>query len=148
MKYIGIFLLLFTFLFNSSIGDDVLSDNIELNAIVITLESGSATFDYYVAAFNEYAKQNNLNVTMTLQQITEKDAHYSLYNTGYMIENMLKKKNSKYDIYFFDNSYTTNYGPYLLNLEDYIEPEHINMYNQEVLSFVARDRDRLVALVN
>jgi len=127
-------------------GENIFLDNVELNALVITLESGSATFDYYVASFNEYAKQNNLNITINLQQITENDSHYSLYNTGYMIENMLKKKNSKYDIYFFDNSYTKDYGPYLLNLEEYIEEDHINMYNQEILSLVARDGEHLVAL--
>jgi len=141
MKYIGILLLLFIYLFSSSIGQ-----NVELNALVVTFESGSSTFDYYVDTFNKYSKENNLNVKINLEQITEKNPHYTLYNNGYIIENLLKKS-TKYDIYFFDNEYTQEYGPYLLNLKDHIEEKHINMYNPEILSVIAYYNEHLVGLV-
>jgi len=56
---------LFIYLFNSSKGEEINSKNdqiIKLNAVVNTLSSGSFTFAYYVDSFNEYAKNNNLNI--------------------------------------------------------------------------------------
>ncbi|ORX96083.1 hypothetical protein LY90DRAFT_520239 [Neocallimastix californiae] len=55
---------------SSSTEQEINSKNdqiIELNAAVYTLSSGSGTFNYYVDSFNEYSKNNNLNITIKLE---------------------------------------------------------------------------------
>jgi len=68
-------------------------------------------------------------------------------NLGIMVEGLLKKKKSKYDIFFFDNSLTSTYGPYLLDMSKHLEKDHINMYNKHILSQVGYYKDKLVGLV-
>jgi len=149
MKILRIIVFLLVYLISSSIEQSVNSENdeIELNALVITLASGSETFRYYTECFNKYSKENNLNVKLNLEQITDQNSTYSLYNSGYMIETLLKKKKSKYDMFFFDNTYTDQYAPYLLDMKDLLPKDHIEMYNQEVLSLIALKNGRLVAMV-
>jgi len=67
-------------------------------------------------------------------------------NLGIMVEGLLKKKKSKYDIFFFDNSLTSTYGPYLLDMSKHLEKDHINMYNKHILSQVGYYKDKLVGL--
>ncbi|ORY31687.1 hypothetical protein LY90DRAFT_76374 [Neocallimastix californiae] len=64
-----------------------------------------------------------------------------------MIESLLKKS-SKYDLYFYDNAYTQTYGPYLLDLKQYLPKEHIDIYNSELLSQSCEYENKLVGLVN
>jgi len=45
------------------------------------------------------------------------------------VGSLLNKKSEKYDIFLYYASYTKEYGPHLLNLEEWIPKEHINMYD-------------------
>jgi len=128
--------------------DDQDSEIIELNALVCTLDSGMVTFNYYRDKFNEYAKKNNKNISMNLTIISNTNSTYYLGSLGYMIENLLKKETSKYDLFFFDNTYTSDYGPYLLDLTDLIPKEHIDMYDEQIISQIGRYKNKLVALVS
>ncbi|OUM57162.1 hypothetical protein PIROE2DRAFT_17922, partial [Piromyces sp. E2] len=147
----GIFFLLLIFIINSSIESSINSNeknnqNIKLNLIGYSLDSGSASFTYYVNSFNEYSKENNLNITLNFNLISNTNTTFSLDNLGNMIDDLLIKQTTKYDLFFYDNTLTSNYGPHLLNLNKWIPKEHIEMYNQQILSQIAYYGDNLVGI--
>jgi len=147
---IFIIICLFIYLVSSSTEQEINSKNdqiIELNAAVYTLSSGSGTFNYYVDSFNEYSKNNNLNITIKLEMMTELNSDFSLNNENDRTQYLLNKKHSKYDIFFFDNMYTSQNAPYLLKLDQYLPKEHIDMYNKHILSQIGYHEGHLVALV-
>jgi len=121
--------------------------NIELTAMAYSIDNGGASFNNYVESFNEYSKENNLNITLKINFISSINSTLSFNNMGLMVENLLRKKTTKYDILFYDNSLTSIYGPYLLNLSKWLPKEHIDMYNKDILSLLAYYNGNLVGLV-
>ena len=63
------------------------------------------------------------------------------------IESLLLKKSKKYDLLYFDNTYTTTLGRYFLNLEDYIPIEHINNYKDGIALQTCYYDNHLIGLV-
>lgn len=57
------------------------------------------------------------------------------------------KKDTKYDIYFYDISYIIDYDKYLINLREYLPESHIDMYNLEILKDYCTQNDKLIGLV-
>jgi len=60
----------------------------------------------------------------------------------------MERKNNKYDLYFFDNSYTTHYGEYLLDLSKYISKNFVDIFDPNVISQTCLYENKLVSLVN
>ena len=79
--------------------------------------------------------------------MTQKNFTLSIENSATMIESLLMKKNSKYDIFFYDNSYIYRYYPYLLDLSIDIPEDHINMYDMDIFSQVCMYQDKVVGFV-
>jgi len=68
-----------------------------------------------------------------------------------MVENLIMRKSSKYDIYFFDNIYTYRFCNKLLNLLKINDPELkelIELYKPGVASRSCVCNDRWVGFVN
>jgi len=65
-----------------------------------------------------------------------------------MVETLLKKKDDRYDIYFYDCVYSRRFKDYFVNLKENISEDHIGMYNQEIISQSCMVNDKLVGLVN
>ena len=101
----------------------------------------------YVDDFNQYTKENNINIQAELTLMTINTVSNSLGNSYLMIEQLLKKKNNKYDIYFYDVSYGKQYSPYLIDLKKVLPEEHINMYNKYILAEICINDDKLIGLV-
>jgi len=121
--------------------------NIELSAICYSLDNAGESFNHYTNYFNEYSKKNDLNIIIKLNFISSTNSTLSFNNMGIMMEDLLSKKSSKYDIVFYDNSLTSLYGPYLINLSKWLPKEHIDMYNKEILSLTGYYDNYLVGLV-
>ncbi|ORX86586.1 hypothetical protein BCR32DRAFT_240855 [Anaeromyces robustus] len=121
------------------------SKELELNAFAYTVDFNGIGFKLYVDGFNEYAKDNNLDIHINLNLMTHNNSTISIQNSSLMVESLLKKKKNKYDIYFFDNTYTRQYCSYLLDLNVRLPKEHIEMYDKNILSQVCRCEDKLVA---
>ncbi|ORX72573.1 hypothetical protein BCR32DRAFT_250021 [Anaeromyces robustus] len=122
------------------------SEGIELNVFAYTIDDSGYTYKVYVDGFNQYAKENNIDVKAVLNLMTRNNFTASLENSYLMVESLLKKKNNKYDIYFYDNSYVKKYSPYLLDLKKVIPEEHINMYDENILAQGCKNNDKLVGL--
>eukprot|EP00833_Pecoramyces_ruminatium_P000409 jgi/Orpsp1_1/1174441/evm.model.c7180000050111.1 len=65
---------------------------------------------------------------------------------GSMVESLLKRKSKKYDLFFYDNTYTPKFGPYLLNLNEWVSESHIKMFDQSIISQTCMHNDNLVGL--
>eukprot|EP00833_Pecoramyces_ruminatium_P004175 jgi/Orpsp1_1/1178207/evm.model.c7180000064420.1 len=76
----------------------------------------------------------NLNFTVTMG------------NSSEMIESLLKKRNNKYDIYFYDNMYAKRYCPYLLDLKKKLPRDHLMMYDEHIISEICGCQDKIVGL--
>ncbi|ORY61097.1 periplasmic binding protein-like II [Neocallimastix californiae] len=88
------------------------------------------SYKLLINKFNEYSIENNLNITLSLNLISKENSTLTDYELA--IESLLLKKSKKYDLLYFDNTYTTTLGRYFLNLEDYIPIEHINNYKDGI----------------
>eukprot|EP00833_Pecoramyces_ruminatium_P005016 jgi/Orpsp1_1/1179048/evm.model.c7180000067718.1 len=122
------------------------SNGIILNAIAYSLDEIGIPFISYVDEFNKYAKENNIDINIQLNLMTRINFTMSIDSSVVMFETLLKKKNNKYDIYFFDNSYTKIFQPYLLDLNKKLPDDHINMYDKNILSQVCRYQNKLIGL--
>jgi len=64
-----------------------------------------------------------------------------------MIETLLRNKKNKYDLYYFDYTYTPILGSYLLDLNDRIPNNLLKIFNSNVLLNECSIEDKLVGLV-
>jgi len=98
MKYINILFSLLIYFIGYSVElrkkDDTSTSKepIELNALVISVDSGSSTFNYYVDTFNEYSIANDLNVKIKINMISNLNSTYTYDNMAIYIGDLLKKK--------------------------------------------------------
>ncbi|ORX84845.1 hypothetical protein BCR32DRAFT_266083 [Anaeromyces robustus] len=122
------------------------SKEIELNVLAYTVDDGIAV-KTYIDGFNQYAKDNNIDINAVLNIMTGKKFIESFDNHYFMIESLLKKKNNKYDIYFYDITYIKNYSPYLLDLKDLIPKEHLSMFDENILSQMCYYEDELPSTI-
>jgi len=118
-----------------------------LNIIAYTIEGNGPMLSAYVDDFNQYTKENDIDIQAELNLMTINTVSNSLGNSYLMIEQLLKKKNNKYDIYFYDVSYGNQYSPYLIDLKEVLPEEHINMYNKYILTEICTNNDKLIGLV-
>jgi len=112
------------------------------------ISSESDPYSFLVDKFNEYSEANNLDVTIKLTLVSKNNFTSSDEDYPSTVEALLKKKLFTYDLYFYDNAYSAKYGEYLINLYDYLSPEHIEMYHSDILSNSCIYNDKLVGLVN
>ncbi len=62
--------------------------------------------------------------------MTEKDGK-SGYNGYDSTLTFFEKKNNKYNIFVYDMFYIKIYSPYLLNLNNHLQKEHLELYSSE-----------------
>eukprot|EP00833_Pecoramyces_ruminatium_P013756 jgi/Orpsp1_1/1187788/evm.model.d7180000060183.1 len=96
--------------------------------------------------FNKYAKNNNLDITLKLTALTLSSTTSYINNYNSMIETLLKKHSKKYDIFFYYGSYTTKYGPYFVDLEQYLSKEHIEKFDSNTLNKICIYNNKVVSL--
>jgi len=136
--YIYLFLPLLLFFKNEAYGKTVIN-------VVGSAENDQDTlYITMINDFNQYAEENNLDIYLNLKVVKSSSDNFEAY--GSMVEQLLKKKSNKYDLYYFDNAYTQKYGQYLYNLRKLLPKEHIDMYHQNLLSYTCKYEDKLVGL--
>ncbi|KAL6635675.1 hypothetical protein U3516DRAFT_529780, partial [Neocallimastix sp. 'constans'] len=99
-----------------------------------------------IEKFNEYSENNNLNIYINLNLITSLNSTANVDNFGFMIETLLRNKKNKYDLYYFDYTYTPILGSYLLDLNDRIPNNLLKIFNSNVLLNECSIEDKLVGL--
>ncbi|ORX83231.1 periplasmic binding protein-like II [Anaeromyces robustus] len=130
---------------NTNTNNSNKNGNIVLNAVAYADGKFNEIYLSMVNDFNEYSEKNNLNITVKINVHSTADLK-NFESFAFSVESLLIKKSNKYDIYYYDNSYTQKYGPYLLDLKEYLPEEHIKMYNQEIVEKSCIYKDKLVGL--
>jgi len=119
---------------------------VTINAIGYTYQYSAEKFNKYADGFNNYAKMNNLDITLNINLLTNMNTTYSLDNMGSMIENLLKRQTDKYDIFFYDIAYTKRYGQYLLDLEEILPSKIIDEFDKSIISQTSYYDNTIVGL--
>jgi len=100
-----------------------------------------------VKKFNKYSKENNLEIDLKLNIFTEDNYTGSYFSYGDVIESVLKKSKTKYDIYTYDNAFVLKFGSYFLDLKEYLSEDLIKLYNKKIISYTCIYKNKLIALV-
>jgi len=97
--------------------------------------------------FNKYAeeKQWDISINMVIYKSYENFTNQESFATA--VDQLLKKKSNKYDLYYYDNAYTPQYGKYLLDLRKYLPKEYIDMYQPKLIEKTCEYENKLVGLV-
>ena len=104
-------------------------------------------FSPLVDYFNAFAKENNIDITVNLELfISNKTTSTTDYFVS-VIDTLLKKHSPKYDIYFYDNIYTIRYSQHFIDLKEYLEKEHIDLYPNVLKSEAFSYNNKLIGLV-
>jgi len=96
-------------------------------------------------AFNVYSRENNLNIDLNINILTPDNSTSAINSYGSTVDSLLKRKSTKYDLYFYYASYTNKYGKHLLDLNEYLPQEYINLFGEEILTCSTHD-NKLVGL--
>jgi len=127
----------------------IVKSTITLNAIAFSQNGGVGVYEPLINQFNEYSKENYLDINIHLNLFSELNATTEVTDYEEMLDALFLKKNTKYDIIFFDNIYTTRFGPHLLNLNGSISDEILNLYKPGIASqSCIYGEDKWVGLVN
>jgi len=78
------------------------------------------------------------------------DSNFTMEVTNYesILISMFQKQSPKYDIIFYDNIYSVQFGPHLVPLNDKLSNEHIKMYLEGVASQTCIYNKNLIGLVH
>jgi len=120
---------------------------VEINAVAMSLNGIGELFGPIIEDFNRYSQKNNLKIHVNLDLYTEKNSTFVVSDYESLIDTLIKKKNNKYELYFYDNIYSSKFGRYLLNLEDFLPKEHIDMYKPGIASQSCVYKKKWVGLV-
>eukprot|EP00833_Pecoramyces_ruminatium_P009874 jgi/Orpsp1_1/1183906/evm.model.c7180000087172.2 len=117
-----------------------------LNAIAFSATGGSDLFTNIINDFNEYALKNELNIIIDLNLVDDSNFSLTVENYEEMLMAIFEKKNTKYDIIFYDNIYTLKFGAHLIELDDILPKDHIDMYLDGIAKQTCIFNEKIVAL--
>ncbi|ORX81335.1 periplasmic binding protein-like II, partial [Anaeromyces robustus] len=105
-----------------------ISKTVIINALAFTKNEEVQIYTFLVNRFNNYSKKNNLNITVNLNLLSPANSTAESLDFFTSIDSYLRKKSTKYDIYFYENIYTTKFEPHFINLKEWLPKEHIDMF--------------------
>ncbi|ORX83189.1 periplasmic binding protein-like II [Anaeromyces robustus] len=120
--------------------------SLTLNAVAFHFDGNTLIYSSLVDDFNQYSKENNLDISIKLNLLTSLNSTNSFTDFGSMIEALLKKKTNKYDLYFYDSVYISKYYDHLLDLYDLIPEEHLIKFDPNIVSKFSIYKNKLVGL--
>ncbi|ORX79253.1 periplasmic binding protein-like II [Anaeromyces robustus] len=107
---------------------------VTVNAITFSFAEKAYIYPILMNAFNDYSKKEELGIDLKITVFTPENST-SLYNEyGATVGTLLSKKSTKYDMYFYYSAYVSDYGPHLLNLDEWLPKEHIENHDSGILS--------------
>ncbi|OUM59998.1 hypothetical protein PIROE2DRAFT_14335 [Piromyces sp. E2] len=81
-----------------------------------------------VNSFNEYSTKNDLDIEIHLDLFTPANATRHTEDFCSVIDQFLQKRSTKYDIYFYNNIYTSRFEPHFVDLNELLPKNHTDMY--------------------
>ncbi|KAG4090153.1 periplasmic binding protein-like II [Neocallimastix lanati (nom. inval.)] len=99
-----------------------------LYALAFTQLGESEIYTFLINNFNKYSKENGYDITIKLNLLTPSNSTSNTNDFLSLMESILLKKSDKYDIYFYNNIYTSRFEPHFLNLKEWLPKEHIDKF--------------------
>ena len=120
-----------------------------MHALGLSLIGNDQFYPPLLNEFNKYSKKNKLNINVELITLSEINSTASSSPIDYvlLLGNLYQKKIIKYDIVIYFNFYLDGYDKFFVNLYNYFEDDHINMFDPEILSLTCIINKKLVGLV-
>ncbi|ORX84147.1 hypothetical protein BCR32DRAFT_242849 [Anaeromyces robustus] len=123
-----------------------IENTINLNVLAFSEYEDSEVYGDAVNKFNNYSKEHQLDVSLNLNLLTNLNSTGDNEDIGSTIEYLLRKKKNKYDLYFFDDKYTFNYGNYLYNISEFLPQSNIDLFDNNILKQTCTYENTLVAI--
>ncbi|KAG4100447.1 hypothetical protein H8356DRAFT_899168, partial [Neocallimastix lanati (nom. inval.)] len=76
-------------------------NTLELNAVAFSFQNSVPYFTIVINKFNEYTKQNNIDIHVTLNLYSTDNSTKYVNDYGSTIEFILSRGSTKYDIIFY-----------------------------------------------
>jgi len=97
--------------------------------------------------FNKYSKDNDLDIEVQFVFLSSVNVtgYYKDYDS--FLEALFKKKDDRYDIYFYETTDIFNYDKYMIDLNEFISEENLNMFDQKIIQDFCTENGKLVGLV-
>jgi len=124
----------------------VKSKNIELTALGISYSDDSEFYTRLFEKFNEYKKKKNLEINVDLNVISQNNSTASPIAFKAQLSSQHKKRKKNYDLIFYDIQDLKDMDQYLIDLNKYLEKDHINMHDPDILSVSCIRNNKLIGL--
>ena len=116
-------------------------------AVAFSYKNNVPYFTIVIDKFNEYTKQNNTDIHVTLNLYSVNNSTKYGKDYGSTIEFMLNRGSTKYNIIFYDNMYSPRFSSYFIDLMDWLPEDHMAMYTSGVASQSCTYKGKWVGLV-
>ncbi|ORX78209.1 periplasmic binding protein-like II [Anaeromyces robustus] len=117
-----------------------------INALAYSQNEEYQIFQSYVEEFNKYSSINNLNITLNLELYTPLNITTYIQDYESMVEILLEKKTTKYDIFIYENFFNAKFSSYFLDLKEWLPKSHMEMYDNTFAKFSSMYNDKWVGL--
>jgi len=84
-------------------------------------------------AFNEYSKNYGLDINLDITVLTPENSTALIIDYSTTMDDLLTRKATKYDIYFYYGSYSYKYSKHLVDLNEYISEKDLKNISDQVL---------------
>ncbi|ORX83237.1 hypothetical protein BCR32DRAFT_267123 [Anaeromyces robustus] len=120
--------------------------SVNVNAILYSQNGSFTTLINIINDFNIYSKNNNLDINIITNVITQSNFTHSLTDYETLLDYLFLKKSEKYDIIFYDNIYRMRFAPHLIDLKNILPVDHVDMYMEGVANQTSICNDKLIGL--
>jgi len=117
---------------------------ISLNAIALSMSDDNHFFSSLCQDFNNYAKENNLNINVNLIMLTHDNSTASADDYSLSLNQLYVKKRIKYELIFYFNFNMNGFENYFVDLNKWLNKNTINMYEPQVLLQTCTKKNKLV----
>ena len=120
---------------------------IQLTALGYSYSEDSQFYTSLIDKFNKYSKDNDLDIEVQFVYLSSVNVtgYYKDYDS--FLEALFKKKDDRYDIYFYEPTNNFNYDKYMLNLNELISEEKLNMFDPSIIQNTCTENGKLIGLV-
>ncbi|OUM63922.1 hypothetical protein PIROE2DRAFT_9453 [Piromyces sp. E2] len=101
---------------------------ITINFVLLTYEDKDTYLEGLENDFNKYSRENDLDIIFKREAFSTTNITLNVVDYGEMIESLLKKPNSPYDMFMVDAVYTRRYSKYAADLKNYLSNETLDKY--------------------
>jgi len=120
---------------------------IQLTALGYSYSEDSQFYTSLIDKFNKYSKDNDLDIEVQLVYLSSVNVtgYYKDYDS--FLEALFKKKDDRYDIYFYETTDIFNYDKYMIDLNEFISEENLNIFDPEIIHDMCTENGKLIGLV-